>query len=110
MVLIPRIELGTSSLPRMRSTTELQQHTIPKGPQAAGRPGRGALLAAPPCFVKPKPDSPHKLPMREDHPPQSPPASREERLAAKLRENLRRRKQQARELADPALPKDESSG
>lgn len=48
--------------------------------------------------------------MREDHPPQSPPASREERLAAKLRENLRRRKQQARELADPALPKDESSG
>ena len=47
--------------------------------------------------------------MREDAP--SPPAklSREERLAAKLRENLRRRKEQAREMADPALPKNESS-
>ncbi|MCZ8171049.1 MAG: hypothetical protein ACK442_00530 [Novosphingobium sp.] len=34
--------------------------------------------------------------------------SREERLAAKLRENLRRRKEQARELsgANPPLPKD----
>ena len=36
-----------------------------------------------------------------------PPASREERLAAKLRENLRRRKAQARELdrTDDGLPK-----
>lgn len=36
------------------------------------------------------------------------PKTREERLAAKLRENLRRRKAQARELAqddNPALPK-----
>jgi hypothetical protein len=36
--------------------------------------------------------------------------TREERLAAKLRENLRRRKAQARELgaaAKPALPKEE---
>jgi hypothetical protein len=37
-----------------------------------------------------------------------PKPSREERLAAKLRENLRRRKEQARE-AKAALPKDESS-
>ena len=29
MVLLGRIELPTSALPRMRSTTELQQHTIP---------------------------------------------------------------------------------
>ena len=44
--------------------------------------------------------------------------SREERLAAKLRENLRRRKDQAREQArgeaaedgPRALPKDEASG
>ena len=28
MVLLGRIELPTSALPRMRSTTELQQHTI----------------------------------------------------------------------------------
>jgi hypothetical protein len=37
-----------------------------------------------------------------------PKPSREERLAAKLRENLRRRKEQAREVK-AALPKDESS-
>ena len=43
--------------------------------------------------------------------------SREERLAAKLRENLRRRKSQAKALADKGgpkgdapLPKDESNG
>lgn len=30
MVLLGRIELPTSALPRMRSTTELQQHTISK--------------------------------------------------------------------------------
>jgi len=66
-------------------------------------------LALPPCFVKPIPDSRKKLPMRE-HPA---PLSREERLAAKLRENLRRRKAQARELAQDAthpLPKPDSSG
>ena len=56
-------------------------------------PGRGALLAAPPCFVKPDPVSAGWLPMNE--PPR---LSREEKLAAKLRENLRRRKAQAREL------------
>ena len=32
--------------------------------------------------------------------------SREERLAAKLRENLRRRKAQARELEDPGVSPD----
>ena len=37
--------------------------------------------------------------MREDQPPFPRPASREERLAAKLRENLQRRKLQAREIA-----------
>jgi hypothetical protein len=37
-----------------------------------------------------------------------PASSREERLAAKLRENLRRRKEQARALSgdNPPLPKD----
>ncbi|MEQ1541876.1 MAG: hypothetical protein HOO94_05645 [Novosphingobium sp.] len=47
--------------------------------------------------------------MREE-PPR---LTREERLAAKLRENLRRRKAQARELAKdatPTLPKADSSG
>ena len=37
---------------------------------------------------------------------ENPTPTREERLAAKLRENLRRRKQQARELSGaPTLPK-----
>jgi hypothetical protein len=47
--------------------------------------------------------------MREE----APPSTREERLAAKLRENLRRRKAQARELGDartPTLPNEDSSG
>ena len=39
-------------------------------------------------------------------------ASREERLAAKLRENLRRRKAQSRDLrdSDAALPKPDRGG
>ena len=57
MVLLGRIELPTSALPRMRSTTELQQPTIPAarviGPINVGAgPGRGALLAGGPVFVK----------------------------------------------------------
>jgi hypothetical protein len=87
----------------MRSTTELQQHTIPAFPAAPlSGPGRRALLAVHPCFVKPNPDSAEALPMRED----SPRLSREERLAAKLRENLRKRKEQAREKdGGQVLPK-----
>ena len=54
MVLLGRIELPTSALPRMRSTTELQQHTIPSCPVRLGRRGRGALMTAAPCFVKHK--------------------------------------------------------
>lgn len=54
MVLLGRIELPTSALPRMRSTTELQQRyhsTLPEEPLTAPL-GRGALLAVPPAFVK----------------------------------------------------------
>ena len=98
-MLLGRIELPTSALPRMRSTTELQQHTIPKGPHRRWAEGRGALLAVHPCFVKRMPDSAARLPMPEDQPPLSRQATREQRLAAKLRENLQRRKQQAREIA-----------
>ncbi len=46
-------------------------------------------------------------------PAESPPPSREDRLAAKLRENLRRRKDQAREIAQgdaPTLPKEGAGG
>jgi len=62
-------------------------------------------LAVRPCFVKPIPDSAALLPMREDRPP----LTREEKLAAKLRENLRRRKDQARAQAAQDLPKADPS-
>ena len=81
MVLLGRIELPASPLPRVRSTTELQQHGC-EGARLSLRRGlvkRGSVLQSP-CM-----GTENKL-------------SREERLAAKLRENLRRRKAQAREL------------
>ncbi len=92
MVLLGRIELPTSPLPRVRSTTELQQHTC----RAAGA---GYCAWAPPLstsrlthwqFTR------QSLPMGT----QAKAQTREERLAARLRENLRRRKQQARSLTD----------
>ena len=106
MVLLGRIELPTSALPRMRSTTELQQPTIPAarviGPTNVGAgPGRGALLAGGAVFVKRAFIKPglHLSSCRGTKPvvsgnPAKP--SLEERLAAKLRENLHRRKAQAR--------------
>jgi len=52
------------------------------------------------------------LPMSEDCEPPPRPTSREERLAAKLRENLKRRKAQARALdrPDDSLPKKPGRG
>ncbi len=119
-MLLGRIELPTSALPRMRSTTELQQPTIPAarviGPINVGAgPGRGALLAGGLRFVKQafvRSDL-HSDTCRGTQPAMSEnPAqpSRQERLAAKLRENLRLRKAQARALASKdqgALPKAE---
>ena len=110
MVLLGRIELPTSALPRMRSTTELQQHTIPLGPgrslawhsKGARRTGArywpGGLALSSDWL-----DRLGRLPMPEK-PPLTP---REQRLAAALRENLKRRKAQARagEISQ-ALPKD----
>ena len=120
MVLLGRIELPTSALPRMRSTTELQQPTIPAarviGPINVGAgPGSGALLAGGPRFVKQafvrsdlhSDTCRGTKPAMSENPAQP---SRQERLAAKLRENLRLRKAQARALASKdqgALPKAE---
>ena len=83
MVLPVRIELTTSALPRMRSTTELRQHI---GEPDGGLPGAITRLneesmwtrqgAVRYCMTMAKPD----------------PAE----LAAALRENLRRRKAQMR--------------
>jgi hypothetical protein len=88
MVLLERIELSTSPLPRVCSTTELQQRRKKARAIVAPRPAVKLRL-------RPGADSGKALPMSE--PPSSP--SREERLAAKLRENLRRRKAQARALS-----------
>ena len=104
MVLLGRIELPTSALPRMRSTTELQQHTIPlrpaahEGVWAGARYWPGGLALSSEWL-----DSRDRSRMPEK-PPLTP---REQRLAAALRENLKRRKAQARAgEAEQTLPKD----
>ena len=96
MVLLGRIELPTSPLPRVRSTTELQQRWIEAG--AIGH--RGALVKRGPARQA------RAMGERESK------ATREERLAAKLRENLRRRKEQSRAQRPPddGLPKKPERG
>ena len=111
MVLLGRIELPTSPLPRVRSTTELQQRLQPakSGAVSPSMRGRGALLSASGPIVKRRLRFPEHgciaMAMNDDvRKPQASPAAaqtREERLAAKLRENLRRRKAQARALGTP---------
>jgi hypothetical protein len=105
MVLPVRIELTTSALPRMRSTTELRQHKRQQG--TPGRIRRRAYgLERPACqgmarlVLLSEPSISERLaavapPVMEGAMSQPKP-DRAERLAAALRENLRRRKQQAR--------------
>jgi hypothetical protein len=80
MVLPVRIELTTSALPRMRSTTELRQHVSGEGPRLW--PPRAQTVKEKGMDAKEK----------------------AERLAAALRANLKRRKAQAR-LQKPVGPK-----
>ncbi len=104
LVLPVRIELTTSALPRMRSTTELRQHchsrSAPEGANEAGAMEKGR---AP---VKPR---------LRGHGPLAYPSAmdakteREKRLAEALRANLRRRKSQARALETPAPPEDDEA-
>ena len=86
MVLLGRIELPTSPLPRVRSTTELQQRRKARAIGVRGHDVKPSL-SAPAISGK-------GLRMSEDR--EAP--TREERLAARLRENLRRRKAQARAI------------
>jgi hypothetical protein len=83
-VLPVRIELTTSALPRMRSTTELRQHI--RGERGA----YGRSLAK--LSRKRRMKGPEKDPKAE-------------RLAAALRENLKRRKAQARSTQSDETPK-----
>ena len=118
MVLPGRIELPTSALPRMRSTTELRQHDHSNHSGGFGNPassgvaragaryccGSGLCQACVGVGLELRGARGHDSAMA---PPEKS-LSREERLAAKLRENLRRRKAQARALGNdgkPALPK-----
>ena len=80
MVLPVRIELTTSALPRMRSTTELRQHLASRERRRYGR--RDWFMSR------------RAMAKRDEE--------REKRLAETLRENLRRRKAQAR--GDAAMP------
>jgi shikimate 5-dehydrogenase len=92
MVLPVRIELTTSALPRMRSTTELRQH-LAKGASrqselCRGPAGEAALWPGGMSDVKAV-----TVAKRDEE--------REKRLAEALRENLRRRKAQRREAPEP---------
>jgi hypothetical protein len=87
MVLPVRIELTTSALPRMRSTTELRQHREDRV-AVDGDPREAALWPGRQRRVKAK-----AMAKRDEE--------REKRLAEALRENLRRRKAQARGDVSP---------
>ena len=101
MVLPVRIELTTSALPRMRSTTELRQHSISSpwrhlrfGGRAYGRPRRpcqgGLRRIMHFAYARPMADT-------QDE--------KKARLAQGLRDNLRRRKAQSREaVREEAAP------
>jgi hypothetical protein len=101
MVLLDRIELSTSSLPMTRSTTELQQQP---GPTPAIRRGQARPMARRAETVNPEGLTKCRLSEQGEAMAQPPPRSdksREDRLAEALRENLRKRKDQARRKPDP---------
>lgn len=111
MVLLGRIELPTSALPRMRSTTELQQPTIRTAGRRQSQPAGARYWPCTPdlsTYREQYNKGQHKRMPTDDKTGTPGKPSREDRLAAKLRENLHRRKAQARALdnaATPALPK-----
>ncbi|MEY2944084.1 MAG: hypothetical protein RLY97_2098 [Pseudomonadota bacterium] len=113
MVLLGRIELPTSALPRMRSTTELQQPTSARiNRHATG----AALLAVGGMFVKRGVEICAFSRQNSNVTDPNQPDQRKARLAAQLRANLHRRKAQAREMAqnaddpDSTLPKAPPTG
>ena len=89
MVLLGRIELPTSPLPRVRSTTELQQR------RGAGiRRKRAYLQALTGRFLRTRVTS-----GMSDKPKAKSGDTKEDRLKAALKANLQRRKAQARAKA-----------
>ena len=98
MVLLDRIELSASPLPRECSTTELQQQPgvgeATRTRLLCHRPNLDARLKTAYQPVRSKHESPLAMSKTEQA------AQREQRLAAKLRENLKRRKGQIRARAE----------
>ena len=91
MVPPDRIELSTSALPRMRSTTELRRREAPSSQRGPGGEGENVLdpkmvATHPMDMADPKP------PKSTVHPPPRADEAREKRLEAALRANLKRRK------------------
>ena len=99
MVLPVRIELTTSALPRMRSTTELRQHVALSGDAALWPRIRHIVKAS--CPRAATALIPAEMSANDDQ--------RAKRLAEALRENLRRRKAQAREAASSETKAPESA-
>lgn len=106
MVLLERIELSTSPLPRVRSTTELQQLTgrLRTDVRWAGAAYGGAPCTCQGARLDDAPISPHRADVSK--PPSPADLERERRLAEALRANLRKRKAQAREANAENPPKD----
>ena len=90
MVLPVRIELTTSALPRMRSTTELRQHRQAAEEGQRGRRAYGHVTPAKSRRLAARPGAGLAVAMGKTD------EERAKRLAEALRENLRRRKAQAR--------------
>ena len=106
-----RIELSASPLPRVRSTTELPRHIGPRL-KCVGR--EGARYWQKRCKSQLQVDFDRSFsPYLNEMTDKTETPTREERLAARLRENLRRRKAQGRELresGDSDLSKPDASG
>jgi hypothetical protein len=108
MVLLGRIELPTSPLPRVRSTTELQQQhdrtPVQGHRQARAIVGLDAIVkqGLNRSQVNAKALRMSEPPRNNITQPAASRLSREDRLAARLRENLRRRKAQARQMGASA--------
>lgn len=99
MVLPHRIELWTSSLPMRCSTTELRQQT---GVELRGakRARAGFAIGVRPPQAKLESNFSPSYPDLMSKKPTPADARKEARLAAALRENLKRRKAQARARAE----------
>jgi hypothetical protein len=98
-VLPDRIELSASPLPRECSTTELRQHLVRGLVSLRGDGGSFAIAPYSTQGQKQLINAPDDSIRRRTMGKSEQAASREQRLAAKLRENLKRRKDQAKARA-----------